>query len=324
MGLADRDYMRGEHPPTCTCAECNAARLSKIQSGQIYHRRQPFNTNKMIKRIILTVVLLVLVGSIIAAFCGIQPFSNIKASIESKFNSNVHDSYSTQSTIPKPSLEISSILYLGGYDIGVYFVPQNVVADTNYRLILYERGVERAYNDIIFTDTQLTYQQIVDIDFSLTADDLNGIHQSEYMDIFTIDIIVKPTSTTVATIHTTTHTNTHTTTTTNNLSYSTNPDSPFAVQSIYVESITSTLQEDSYRICVTLKPNAAATLNKSYMVALYENGVLRASTTYNYRYNALNSISTNVCFGCSSEEYQQYSQQTDLSSIFSVQIIQHQ
>ena len=23
MGLLDRDYMRGEHPPACTCAECS-------------------------------------------------------------------------------------------------------------------------------------------------------------------------------------------------------------------------------------------------------------------------------------------------------------
>jgi len=30
MGLDDRDYIRGEHPPACTCVECNRKRLKRF------------------------------------------------------------------------------------------------------------------------------------------------------------------------------------------------------------------------------------------------------------------------------------------------------
>jgi len=34
MPLADRDYMRGEHPPSCTCKDCNDKRLAMLNDGQ--------------------------------------------------------------------------------------------------------------------------------------------------------------------------------------------------------------------------------------------------------------------------------------------------
>jgi len=33
MPLADRDYYRGDHPPSCTCADCCAKRLERLQKG---------------------------------------------------------------------------------------------------------------------------------------------------------------------------------------------------------------------------------------------------------------------------------------------------
>ena len=31
MPLSDRDYIRGKHPPNCTCAECTNRRLKKLR-----------------------------------------------------------------------------------------------------------------------------------------------------------------------------------------------------------------------------------------------------------------------------------------------------
>ncbi len=40
MPISDRDYVRGEHPPTCTCKECTERRLSK------YTSQRQGNTNR--------------------------------------------------------------------------------------------------------------------------------------------------------------------------------------------------------------------------------------------------------------------------------------
>jgi len=40
--LSDRDYIRGSHPPTCTCAECTARRLREFQEKNIEKRVSPF------------------------------------------------------------------------------------------------------------------------------------------------------------------------------------------------------------------------------------------------------------------------------------------
>jgi hypothetical protein len=172
-----------------------------------------------------------------------------------------------------------------------------------------------------------SYELIGDDIVKLTFDNLAGDFISAFgMDTFkyTIsgDTMILQSGGTTSTYyrHGSTNTTAHTTTTTNNLTFSTNADSPFGVQNIYVEP--STLHEDSYRICVKLIPKANARLNTSYFVALYENGELRAGATYQYRYNAINLISTNVYFPCLEDEYLQFNQQTDLSSIFSVQIEQ--
>jgi len=40
MPLSDRDYIRGEHPPACTCAECTEKRLKEVQRKQNKSRFQ--------------------------------------------------------------------------------------------------------------------------------------------------------------------------------------------------------------------------------------------------------------------------------------------
>ena len=37
MPLEDRDYVRGKHPPACTCKECVARRLGKESAGRYTH-----------------------------------------------------------------------------------------------------------------------------------------------------------------------------------------------------------------------------------------------------------------------------------------------
>ena len=37
MPIYDRDYVRGQHPPACTCKDCTARRLDKWQ-GSVRHR----------------------------------------------------------------------------------------------------------------------------------------------------------------------------------------------------------------------------------------------------------------------------------------------
>ena len=34
MGLDERDYVRGKHPPTCTCVECQRKRLARLGLGE--------------------------------------------------------------------------------------------------------------------------------------------------------------------------------------------------------------------------------------------------------------------------------------------------
>jgi hypothetical protein len=40
MPISDRDYIRGQHPPTCTCAECVARRLNKVKKQNIPEDKQ--------------------------------------------------------------------------------------------------------------------------------------------------------------------------------------------------------------------------------------------------------------------------------------------
>ncbi|HUU65612.1 MAG TPA: CAP domain-containing protein [Dehalococcoidales bacterium] len=41
MPIGDRDYIRGNHPPYCTCKECTDRRLGKLQSGSRLDRLPP-------------------------------------------------------------------------------------------------------------------------------------------------------------------------------------------------------------------------------------------------------------------------------------------
>jgi hypothetical protein len=133
--------------------------------------------------------------------------------------------------------------------------------------------------------------------------------------LYRVRSITSNTSTTNTQTSTTTAINTTTRTTT---TLPTKNDAPFVVQSIYVAA--STQNEGQYYIWVILEPTSLATLNTNYMVALYENGELRASTTLQYRYIELNILIKNVKFPCSADDYQKYGLQSDISNIFSVVI----
>ncbi len=53
MPISDRDYVRGKHPPTCTCKECTERRLGKVLSQNPDKRRKdPQKTNPAILRTI--------------------------------------------------------------------------------------------------------------------------------------------------------------------------------------------------------------------------------------------------------------------------------
>ena len=80
MGLDDRDYIRGEHPPACTCVECNRKRLGRFNQeskgkDKQYSLKIKGKDNKMQQRntkqinrhnSLLTLIIILLVISILA------------------------------------------------------------------------------------------------------------------------------------------------------------------------------------------------------------------------------------------------------------------
>ncbi len=86
MPIEDRDYIRGTHPPYCTCKECTARRLGKLRrgsrSGRLPRRRQPNGALlRWVLRLVVVFILLMfglvvwsLWGSQIAVFLtGLSP-----------------------------------------------------------------------------------------------------------------------------------------------------------------------------------------------------------------------------------------------------------
>lgn len=46
MGVEDRDYIRGQHPPACTCVECTRRRLGKSSKGSRWRNPSKWKHNK--------------------------------------------------------------------------------------------------------------------------------------------------------------------------------------------------------------------------------------------------------------------------------------
>ena len=65
MGISDRDYIKGEHPPYCTCVYCTNLRLSELEKESEKNKRL---INQIRIRRIISNVLLILFAFICLGF----------------------------------------------------------------------------------------------------------------------------------------------------------------------------------------------------------------------------------------------------------------
>jgi len=70
MPLADRDYIRGSHPPSCTCAECVEKRLGKYKKSR-RARRKPY---RVASYIILSLALIFILGIVGGGIYGVSKY----------------------------------------------------------------------------------------------------------------------------------------------------------------------------------------------------------------------------------------------------------
>ena len=70
MPLSDRDYIKGEHPPTCTCVRCCQSRLWGVRTQEIIPAsvliKPPKPTDQPQKILIAIVIVFIIIVCIIA------------------------------------------------------------------------------------------------------------------------------------------------------------------------------------------------------------------------------------------------------------------
>lgn len=83
MSLSDRDYIRGEHPPTCTCVDCSQQRTAMIDRkiNSKYYKNKYQKINKTNTKLIAIKTFLILLVFACISFVGLTAYLLYKVQI---------------------------------------------------------------------------------------------------------------------------------------------------------------------------------------------------------------------------------------------------